>query len=187
MKHFRTTSQTARAVPFKSVAKASALALAVGLTAITFGSIVRAADHDGGGSLVHGADFQVRTLVDESFCIETDVAMSTPAPHVHLAKCTGAQGQRWTFTDGADGSSVVVNDLGFCLTVESGPEPRMLTVESCDYHSEQRFTVSAAGQLMPQHTDDCLTVSASVVPGNPIFVAECQNSMVRERLWRFAQ
>jgi len=67
-----------------------------------------------GGSLVHGVNFMLKTVLDETFCVETDVAVST-TPSVYLAQCTGRPNQRWTFTDGEDGSSVVVGDRGFCF------------------------------------------------------------------------
>src|ERR1700730_7274481 len=97
-----------------------------------------------GGSLVHGVNFMLKTVLDETFCVETDVAVSA-TPSVYLAQCTGRANQRWTFTDGEDGSSVVGGDRGFCLKAERGAEPEKLGIATCDYHTDQRFTVTPAG------------------------------------------
>lgn len=137
-----------------------------------------------GGSAVHGVNFMMKTVLDETFCLETDVAVST-TPRVYLAPCTGRRNQRWTFTDGVDGSSVVVGDLGQCLMVEHGPRPERLAIAVCDYHTDQRFTVSPSGLIQEKHSDECVTVN-SPVNGEPVFVEECGAQLVREQTWRLA-
>lgn len=139
-----------------------------------------------GGTQVHGVGFMLKTVVDETFCVETDVATST-TPNVYLAPCTGRANQRWTFTDGEDGSSVVVGDRGFCLKAERGWKPEMLGIETCDYRADQRFEVTPAGLIMERHSDNCLTGSSPILPGAAIFVEECQDPMVAQQVWRFAQ
>jgi hypothetical protein len=138
-----------------------------------------------GGSAVHGVNFMVKTVLDETFCIETDVAVSA-TPSVYLAQCTGRPNQRWTFTDGEDGSSVVVGDRGFCLKAERGAEPEKLGIATCDYHTDQRFTVTPAGLIKERRSDDCLTIN-SPISGNAILVEECRDQLVAEQTWRFAQ
>lgn len=138
------------------------------------------------GSLVHGVNFMLKTFLDETFCVETDVAVSA-TPSVYLAQCTGRANQRWTFTDGEDGSSVVVGDRGFCLKVGHRPEPEGLGIATCDYHADQRFKVTPAGLIMERHSDDCLTVSSPILSGAAIFVEECQDPMVPVQVWRLAQ
>jgi hypothetical protein len=138
-----------------------------------------------GSSLVHGVNFMVKAVLDETFCVETDVAVSA-TPSVHLAQCTGRPNQRWTFTDGEDGSSVVVGDRGFCLNAESGAEPEKLGIATCDYHTDQRFTVTPAGLIKERRSDDCLTIN-SPISGNAILVEECRDQLVAEQTWRFAQ
>ena len=138
-----------------------------------------------GGSAVHGVNFMMKTIVDETFCLETDGAVST-TPRVYIAPCTGRGNQRWTFTDGVDGSSVVVGDLGQCLMVEHGPKPERLAIAVCDYHTDQRFTVSPSGLIQEKHSDECLTVNSPIVSGEEIFVEECGVQLVREQTWRLA-
>lgn len=138
------------------------------------------------GSLVHGVNFMLKTFLDETFCLETDVAVSA-APSVYLAPCTGRANQRWTFTDGEDGSSVVVGDRGFCLKVGHRPEPERLGIGTCDYDSDQRFKVTPAGLIMERHSDDCLTVSSPILNNAAIFVEECRDPMVPVQVWRLAQ
>jgi Ricin-type beta-trefoil lectin domain len=139
-----------------------------------------------GGSLVHGVNFMVKTFLDESFCLETDVDVSA-TPTVHIAPCTGRANQRWTFTDGEDGSSVIVGDRGFCLTVERGAKPEKLGIATCDYHTNQRFTVTPAGLIKERRSDDCLTNHSPVVNGNDIALEECRDSLAAEQTWRLAQ
>jgi hypothetical protein len=138
-----------------------------------------------GGSLVHGVNFMLKTVLDETFCVETDVAVSA-APSVYLAQCTGRPNQRWTFTEGEDGSSVVVGDRGFCLKVAHSPEPERLEIVACDYHADQRFKVTPAGLIMEKHSDNCLTVGSSTLSGAAIPVEECQNPIVAGQIWRLA-
>ena len=138
-----------------------------------------------GGSLVHGVNFMLKTVLDETFCMETDVAVST-TPSVYLAQCTGRPNQRWTFTDGEDGSSVVVGDRGFCLKVGHRPEPERLEIAACDYHADQRFKVTPAGLIMERHSDSCLTVGSSTLSGAAITVEECQDAIVARQVWRLA-
>ncbi|HEY6251383.1 MAG TPA: ricin-type beta-trefoil lectin domain protein [Candidatus Angelobacter sp.] len=138
------------------------------------------------GSLVHGVNFMLKTFLDETFCVETDVAVSA-TPSVYLAPCTGRPNQRWTFTDGEDGSSVVVGDRGFCLKVGHRPEPERLGIGTCDYHSDQRFKVTPAGLIMERHSDDCLTVRSPILSNAALLVEECQDPMVPVQVWRLAQ
>ena len=84
------------------------------------------------GTAVHGVNFLMKNIADETFCVETDVAVNATL-HVYMASCTGRANQRWTFTDGADGSNVVESDLGSCLMVEHGPAVEMLGITTCDY------------------------------------------------------
>ncbi len=135
--------------------------------------------------MVHGVNFMLKTFVDAAFCVETDVAEST-TPSVYLAPCTGRANQRWTFTDGEDGSSVVVGDRGFCLKAERGAKPEALGIATCDYRADQRFEVTPAGLIMDRHSDNCLTVRSPILSGGVIFVEECQDPMVAEQAWRLA-
>jgi hypothetical protein len=139
-----------------------------------------------GGSLVHGVNFMVKTFLDESFCVETDVGVSA-TPSVYIAPCTGRANQRWTSTDGADGSSVVVGDRGFCLNVERRAKPEKLEIATCDYHTDQRFTVTPAGLIKERRSDDCLTLNSPIVSGSEILVEECGNQLVAAQTWRLAQ
>jgi hypothetical protein len=138
-----------------------------------------------GGAQVHGVNFMLKTFVDATVCVETDVAVNT-TPRVYLATCTGRANQRWTFTDGEDGSSVVVGDRGFCLKVGHRPEPERLEIAACDYHADQRFKVTPAGLIMERHSDSCLTVGSSSLSGAAIPVEECQDPIVAGQVWRLA-
>ena len=163
------------------------LALAVTVSDVTLIHRAKAAPVPAdSGAAVHGVNFSMKNLVDETFCVETDVAVSA-TPHVYLASCTGRPNQRWTFTDGTDGSSVVVGDLGLCLMVEDGPTLELLGITTCDYHVDQRFTVTPAGLIMEKHSGECLTVNSPIISGGAIVLDNCQSPMVPEQTWRLVQ
>jgi hypothetical protein len=158
--------------------------LAIGVIALTLAGFARAdTDIAAGGPLVHGTGFQMKTTVDESFCVETNVAVSA-TPQVYIARCTGRTNQRWSLTDGEDGASVVVGDLGLCLVTERDSREPTLEIEPCDYHSDQRFTVTPVGQVMRKHSDECLTVDDPIAIGSAIRVEECQSPNVKAQTWR---
>jgi len=136
--------------------------------------------------LVHGVNFEVRSLIDETFCVEANGPTAT-TPAVRLALCTGRVEQRWTFTDGADGSSVVVGKDGMCWDVDnSARDPKPLEVSTCTYRANQGFTVTPAGLIEELQSGDCLTVTPATTSG-AIVLDRCQNPAVRAQLWRLAQ
>lgn len=163
------------------------LALAITVSDVTLIHRAKAAPAPAdSGSAVHGVNFLIKNIVDETFCVETDVAVSA-TPHVYMASCTGRANQRWTFTDGADGSNVVVGDLGSCSMVEHGPPLEMLGITTCDYGVHQRFTVTPAGLIMEEHSGECLTVKSPIVSGDAIALDNCQSPIVPEQIWRLVQ
>ena len=137
-----------------------------------------------GPAIIHGINQQIKSLADLSYCIDTDDATSI-TPSLYLAVCTGRGSQRWTFTDGADGTSVIVSDLGLCLSVETGPTPHRLGVAPCTYHSDQRFGVSPVGMLVPKFTDHCATIAVPPVAGELVYIEDCAGPTSRSQIWRF--
>jgi hypothetical protein len=136
--------------------------------------------------LVHGVNFQIKSVIDETFCMEANGPAAT-TPAVQLAQCTGRVEQRWTVTDGANGSSVVVGKGGMCWDVDhsvKGPKP--LQVSACTYRGNQRFTATPAGLLMEVESGECLTVVAATTSG-AVFLDRCQDPAIQAQLWRFAQ
>jgi hypothetical protein len=157
--------------------------LAIGVASLALGGATRAQNSAGeGGAMVHGTNFQMRTVLDESLCVEHNAAASS-VPQLYLARCTGLANQRWAFTDGRDGANVVINNVGMCWTAVHGPREEVLHVETCDYHVEQRFTLTAAGLIKLKGSDDCLTVDFPVV-GAPVLIVDCANPAVRGQYWR---
>ena len=136
--------------------------------------------------LVHGVNFQVKSLIDETFCMEANGPTATTAA-VQLARCTGRVAQRWTFTDGASGSSVVVGNDGMCWDVDhsvKGPKP--LEVSTCTYRADQAFVVTPAGLIEDVQSGDCLTVTPPTTSG-AVLLDRCQNPAVPAQLWRLVQ
>jgi hypothetical protein len=132
--------------------------------------------------MVHGTNFQIKTVMDESMCVENNAAVSS-VPQLYLAHCTGLPNQRWSFTDGRDGSNVVINNLGMCWTADDRRHEEALQIETCDYHSEQRFTITPAGLIKLKGSDDCLTLD-SADAGAPLLIVDCANPAVRGQYWR---
>ena len=135
--------------------------------------------------LVHGVNFQVKSVIDETFCMEANGPIATTAA-VQLAQCTGRGEQRWTFTDGANGSSLVVGKDGMCWDVDhSVGGPRPLEVSTCTYRANQGFAVTPAGLIEEVQSGDCLTVTPQTTSG-AIVLDRCENPAVPAQLWRLA-
>ena len=136
--------------------------------------------------LVHGVNFQVKAVIDETFCMEANGPAAT-TPAVQLAVCTGEVEQRWTFTDGADRSSVVVGKDGMCWDVDhSARGPKPLQVSTCTYRPNQRFTVTPAGLMKEVQSGQCVTVTPPTTSG-AIFLDRCEDPAVQAQLWRLVQ
>jgi len=136
--------------------------------------------------LVRGVNFQIKSVIDEIFCMEANGPGAT-TPAVQLARCTGRVEQRWTFTDGSNGSSVVVGKGGMCWDMDHGVKgTKPLQVSTCTYRGNQRFTVTPAGLLTEVQSAECLTVVPATTSG-AVFLDRCQDPAVEAQLWRFAQ
>jgi hypothetical protein len=173
-------------LPRRSPRRVSSL-LGFGIAALTIAAGVCAAtDDDDSGATIHAVNLMIKSLLDESFCVQTDVAVSAP-PRVFIAPCTGASGERWTFTDGADGFNVIVGDTARCLESGGQSQRKTLQIVTCDYHGNQRFGVDAIGRILEKGTNNCVTLYSPIVSGSPIFIEECQQALGRQQVWRFVQ
>src|SRR5579859_5093864 len=86
---------------------------------VVCGVVLGARDGRAGAPSIHGVNFEVKTLLDETFCLDASLDRGQEGREVYIFKCHGRENQRWTFTDGADGSSVIVGHLGMCLDIRN--------------------------------------------------------------------
>jgi hypothetical protein len=133
--------------------------------------------------LIHGVNFQVKTVVDNTFCVETNTG-SQSGLSIYLAKCNGHETQRWTFTDGADGTNVVVGSLGMCLSINHNVATNPAQISSCNYGTNQKFTVTAAGEIIEVRSGKCLTTSAAAAEQDPVFLATCSAKVLKQQHWQ---
>jgi hypothetical protein len=155
---------------------------ALGLALLVAGAIGVASAHT--PPLVHGVNFQVKTVVDNTFCVETNTATPSTGPSIYLAKCNGHETQRWTFTDGANGTSVIVGSLGMCLSINHNVATSPAQIASCTYGSNQRFTVTPAGEIIEVRSGQCLTTSAVAAEKDPVFLTTCSAEVQRPQHWQ---
>jgi hypothetical protein len=161
------------------------------LSALSLGAVLLGA-HDGhagpSGPTVHGVNFMIKTVLDETFCIEASAATGQEGRQVYITQCNGRENQRWTFTDGADGSSVIVGHLGMCLDIRNHKtkDGVPLQIWRCHYGANQRFTVTPSGRIKEVQTGKCLTIGKVAGDHKPVFIDEC-DEQVREQTWRLAQ
>jgi hypothetical protein len=168
----------------RSVAKIGVVAVVAGVV-LPAGSFALEATGAarGGPPAVHGVNFQIKSLADETYCVETNAGTSTPT--VYMQQCTGAGQQRWTFTDGADGTNVVVGDLGMCLGINHKvAKPWPAQISTCNYKSNQRFTLTPIGEIVEVYSLECLTTTSPPVAGGAVFLESCQNPVARQQVWR---
>jgi hypothetical protein len=134
--------------------------------------------------LVHGVNFQIKTVVDETFCVDTNGETQSSGPSVYLAKCNGHETQRWTFTDGADGTGVVVGSRGMCLSINHSVATSPAQIASCTYATNQRFTVTAAGEIIEVRSGKCLTTSTAAAEQDPVFLTTCSAKVQKTQHWQ---
>ncbi len=171
--------------------RSSKLLGALGLALLVAGSIGGVALGEGNVAskppLVHGSNFQVKTALDETFCLETNAGTHSTGPSVYVKKCDGRPEQRWTLTDGADGTNVIVGNLGMCLAIDHhAASPKPAKISSCNYGKSQRFTVTAAGEIIEVRSGQCLTIGAVVADGKPVFLKPCATPSQAAQLWRLS-
>jgi len=162
----------------------------LGLSVLAAGAVVFGAlDVQAGPPTVHGVNFQVKTLLDETFCMDAEIGNGQEGRRVTIGKCTGRGNQRWTFTDGADGSSVVVGDLGMCLDIRNHrvKDGTPIQIWRCHYGTNQRFVVTPSGRIKEVQSGKCLTVGKGpAAEHKPVFIDEC-DEQVKEQTWRLVQ
>ncbi len=169
--------------------RASKLLSALGLGLLLAGSIGGVAAGDGSVTptppLVHGMNFQIKTVLDNSFCLETNAGARSTVASVYLKKCDGHPEQRWTLTDGADGTTVIVGNFGMCLDInhQVGRGNPALN-SSCTYGGNQRFRVTAAGEIVEVSSGQCLTTASAVADGNRVFLRPCASPSQKAQYWQ---
>ena len=125
----------------------------------------------------HGTYFLFKSAIDNNFCV--DVAPGATAGRaVSLSACGTADTERWTLTDNADGTNLVVDSQGMCLDkagrVVGDGTP--LEVFACGFQSHQRFRYTADGLIQDKTTKDCLSVPLAAT-GAAVSLATCDNTV----------
>jgi ricin-type beta-trefoil lectin protein len=109
-------------------------------------------------SSVHGTEFQIQTLVDQSFCVTTDNGTSE-GRETRLQNCGSSFG-RFTFTDNSDGTNLIVDSQGMCLDGRFRPRDAGLPLKvfSCRFSDRFRWSYLADGEIQNALNGLCLRV-----------------------------
>lgn len=158
------------------------------LPALAIGAVALGVSDARADARVHGVGFQMKTVLDETFCIGANADTATEGRTVFIQKCTGAETQRWTFTDGADGSSVIVGSQGMCLDIRNhrSGDGTPIQLWRCHYGNNQRFRVTPTGRIREVQSGKCLTIGKTVADRAAVFIDECDEQR-SQQTWRLVQ
>lgn len=137
-------------------------------------------------SIIFGANFQIRSQLDNNFCIKVADGTSEGRT-LALAQCAGVQTQQWMFTQNRDDTNFLVEAaVGLCVQAErvgNNPSP-VVDVAKCGARDE-RFIVTVASQIQSVRRGTCLSVPGAAVAA-PLSQAPCDETK-KTQLWNFTK
>jgi len=133
---------------------------------------------------IHGNHFMIRSALNNQYCIDASLDKKEEGREIYLYKCHGRENQRWTFTDGVDGTSAIVGEEGRCLDIRgrSVKDNTPAQLWRCHYGDNQRFKVTSIGQIREVQSGKCLTIGNRVGDRKPVFIDDCDGS--KAQLWK---
>jgi hypothetical protein len=152
--------------------------LVAGLVALVAGGAVAAAvvaPHTT-PSTAHGESFEVKPVVDVSFCINVPYGGTQGRP-LTLSACGPAPTERWTFTKNSDGTNLFVDYQGMCVDAagRKAGDGIALKVRSCSFVASQRSRFSSVGRIQISGTKMCLSIPRAN-SGAAVFLQTCDSS-----------
>ena len=129
---------------------------------------------------IHGTEFQLETLVDQSFCVTSDNGTSE-GREIRLQQCGSSFG-RFTFTDNSDGSNLIVDSQGMCLDGRVRPRDDgfPLKVVSCRFSDRFKWSYLANGEIQNALNGMCLRVPGAAANAS-VSLGTCDASDPRFR------
>ncbi len=131
-----------------------------------------------------GGVFQLKSAADQSFCLDID--NRGPTPQLILSQCTAASSQRFSFTRGADGFSLMIDSQGNCLSTGAKGGPNFFGVSDapCRYTGKERWALSLTGTLTQGTKGRCLVIPR-VAANVSVDLVPCQEVALQQ--WRLSQ
>jgi hypothetical protein len=131
-----------------------------------------------------GGVFQLKSAADQSFCLDID--NQGPTPQLILSQCTAASSQRFSFTRGADGFSLMIDSQGNCLSTGAKSAPNFFGVSDalCKYTGKERWALSLTGTLAQGSKGRCLAIPR-VGANESVHLVPCQEVTLQH--WKLSQ
>ncbi len=132
-------------------------------------------------STAHGSNFQIKSAVDFSFCIDVP-AGATPGRKLTLTACSPANTERWAFTENSDGTNLLIDDQGFCVDSvgRKAGDGISLQVLKCSFVKSQRFRYNSIGQMQFFETTNCVSLPRANAAA-ALFLEKCDSSKKRQQ------
>ncbi len=133
-------------------------------------------------STIHGVNFQIKTQVDQTFCIEVGSG-TTEGRLITIQLCGLADTQRWAFLDNSDDTNVVADSQGMCLDSRSrnAGDGLALPVSKCKFTDIWRYVYTSQATIQDVRTGLCLQTSAAAANA-AVSLATCDPTK-KNQLW----
>jgi hypothetical protein len=156
--------------------------------------------HGAAAEEMHGVGFVLVSALEangKKFCMDASLdakAETKTWGEVYIYECHGRENQRWSLTDGADGTSAIIGHRGMCLDVRGRQKKDGTPIQlwKCHYQANQRFVaVSDAKDRSlfrikeTSNRGSCLTVGPQAGDRKPVFLDEC-DEQTKQQTWRIA-
>jgi len=131
---------------------------------------------------VHGVNFQVKTQLDQSFCIQVESG-TIEGRGLTMQQCGLADTQRWAFPWYSDGTIVIVESQGMCLDghLTRGVLGVPMTVAQCGTGGDWRFAYTSQALLQNEKNRRCLQIPQAAANA-PVSLADCDPTK-QNQLW----
>jgi len=130
-----------------------------------------------------GPNLLVQSRSAPAYCMDASLDRTEEGHEAYIFRCHGHYNQRWTFTDGADGSSAVVAFDGRCVDIRGRKVNDATPVQlwRCHYGANQQFEVTPLGQIREKQSGKCLTIGKAAADRRPVYIDECDGNPAQ--LW----
>jgi hypothetical protein len=160
-----------------------AVGVAIGLLGLTATS-AEGQLREGGAStpsLIFGAHFQIKSQVDNNFCIQAAPG-TAEGRTITLQQCAVSDNQRWTLTHNSDDTNLIVDSQGMCLDARNrkAADGLALPVQKCRFGDAWRFTYTSLGLLKDEKNDKCLQVPGAAANA-AVSLAACDSTKATQK------
>ncbi|MDQ2857311.1 MAG: RICIN domain-containing protein [Candidatus Eremiobacteraeota bacterium] len=130
-----------------------------------------------------GPNLLVQSRSAPAYCMDASLDRNEEGHEVYVFRCHGHYNQRWTLTDGADGSSAVVAFDGRCVDIRGRKVNDNTPVQlwRCHYGANQQFEVTSLGQIREKQSGKCLTIGKATADRRPVYIDDCDGNPTQ--LW----